>query len=428
MTALTETLHHPARILENVSQTSTNPVGAPLPRSLRLWLTAILCLTAINVAIELFCHFALHLHYPYDWPFVAPISRFNDLLDWVPQFRALHTEAIFHQRLLNVYPAPLSVLYASFVPFGRWALAAYLTFAFLLASVTLTFFGKHLITLGLAASSTFALLATVFLTSYPFWFLLHTANLELFVWACTLTGVWAFSREKPTTAAIFFGLAAAMKLYPLLYLALWLHRRTWPRILQSLAVAAAAMGASLWAVYPNIPVSLREMRAGTAVFIARDGLHWLPGQAGFDHSAFSFLKTILPTFTPETTARLLSAYLVLATLTATWLWFANIRHKPVLNQLLFLTIGTILLPPTSYDYTLVHLYAPWGLLVLALAAGRQPTKACWIALASLAILFTAQGYIIAAGNHFAAQLKCLALLSLAVSTATGSLFQEPATA
>ncbi len=410
-------------MLKSVSP-QTNP-GRPLPRPLRLWLCAILILTAISIAFELFCHFALHLQYPYDWPFVAPISRFNDLLDWLPQFRTLHTLAFFNQPNRVLYPAPLSVVYGLFALTQPHALAVYLLFAATLAFTALALLANRLISLGIRPSSVIVFLALVFLTSYPFWLLLHTANLELVVWGATLAGVWALSTGREGTAATLFGLAASMKLYPILYLAVFLRRGTWPRILQGFAVAAAAILASLWVVYPNLAISWRQMQLGSATFIARDGLHWLPGQAGFDHTFFSFLKTILPTLTPETTAHLLSAYLAVAALTAAWLWFARIRNKSMLDQILFLAVLTVLLPPTSYDYTLIHLYAPWGLLVLALAAGRLPSKSGYIALASFAILFTAQGYIIADGNHFAAQLKCLALLALAATTTRHSLFQSP---
>ena len=44
--------------------------------------------------------------------------------------------------------------------------------------------------------------------------------------------------------------------------------------------------------------------------------------------------------------------------------FLRIRHLPVINQVLCLCIAFILLPPVSYDYTLLHLYVPWGLLVM----------------------------------------------------------------
>ena len=45
---------------------------------------------------------------------------------------------------------------------------------------------------------------------------------------------------------------------------------------------------------------------------------------------------------------------------------------PVANQLLALTAFMVMLPPISYFYTLVHLYAPWVVLVfVAIRAGRR---------------------------------------------------------
>jgi len=46
------------------------------------------------------------------------------------------------------------------------------------------------------------------------------------------------------------------------------------------------------------------------------------------------------------------------------LYFWRIRTLPRTNQILALTVASIMLPPVSGDYTLIHLYIPWGALVL----------------------------------------------------------------
>ena len=395
-----------------------------LPQPLRIWLAAVLVLTAANVVTELICHFALGLRYPYDWPFVAPVSRFGDLLDWLPQFRTIHTEAFFHQRLQFLYPAPVSIVYTLFLLAGRGALTIYLALAASLAGTALLLLGKCLRANGVRTASASGFLIAVLLTSYPFWFVVHTANLELVVSGFTMTGVWAFSRGRQGMAASLFGVAAAMKIYPVLYLLLFLKRGTWGRVVQGVVLAAAIIAVSLWVVYPKVGVSWSEMRLGTAAFIQQDGLHFLHGRIGFDHSLFALIKTVLPPMTTERTARVLSAYFVVVAITASWLWFQRVSKQPVLAQVLFLSTATILLPPVSYDYTLVHLYAPWAMLVVALAGGRTLSWAGWSALGCFAIIFTAQGYILSQGDHFAAQLKCVAMLGLMVAAATASLFKE----
>ena len=47
---------------------------------------------------------------------------------------------------------------------------------------------------------------------------------------------------------------------------------------------------------------------------------------------------------------------------AVWLYFKRIFKLPLLNQVLSLTICSILLPPVSHDYTLIQMYAPWAIV------------------------------------------------------------------
>jgi hypothetical protein len=388
------------------------PTSKPLPRELRLWMFVVLGLTVLSVGIELFCHFVLGLRYPYDWPFVNRIAIFDDLLDWLPQFRTIHTEAFFHQPLQVLYPAPMTMFYMPFYWMGRWALTGYLLLAAIIVGTALTLLGKRMFATGVAKSAVITFLAIVLVTSYPLGFLLHTANLELILWAFTMAGVWAFARGKEGLAATLFGIAASMKLYPIVFLALFLQKKAWSRIIQGVAVAIAATIASLWIIYPHIHTSWKQTQAGTQTFLRRDGMHWVAGQAGFDHTLFSFIKTILPTHNPWVFAKVFVGYVLVIAVIVIWAWFSKVQHQPLLERLIFLTVLIVLLPATSYDYTLVHLYAPWGLMVLAIVYGNTLTKAGRYALACFAILLTAQAYIIAEGWHFSAELKCLALLGL----------------
>jgi hypothetical protein len=405
----------------------------PLPRELHLWMFAVLGMTVLSVGIELFCHFALGLRYPYDWPFVNRIAIFDDLLDWLPQFRAIHTEAFFHQRLQVLYPAPMTLFYMPFYWMGHWALAGYLLLAAAIVGTALTLLGKRMVAAGIAKRAVVTFLAIVLITSYPLGFLLHTANLELVLWAVAMAGVWAFSRGKEGLAATLFGLAASMKFYPIVFLALFLQKKSWSRIVQGVAVAVAATIASLWVIYPHIAVTWKQTQAGTQTFLRRDGMHWVPGQAGFDHTLFSLIKTILPTINPWILLKVFIGYALIVAVIVIWAWCSRVQYKPLLERLTFLTVLIVLLPATSYDYTLVHLYAPWALLVLAIVQGKTLTSYGRAALVCYAVLLTSQAYLIVSGrmylivysSHFlsqlkyvplSAQLKCLALLGLAISS------------
>jgi hypothetical protein len=99
------------------------------------------------------------------------------------------------------------------------------------------------------------------------------------------------------------------------------------------------------------------------------------------------------------------------------LYLLKIRHLPLINQVLCLCIASILLPPVSYDYTLMHLYIPWAMLVLFAQeqwASRRSVAGLTAALALLAFLFAPESEMICQSVRFGGQLKAIALMALLV--------------
>jgi hypothetical protein len=94
------------------------------------------------------------------------------------------------------------------------------------------------------------------------------------------------------------------------------------------------------------------------------------------------------------------------------LWFTRVRRMDRLEQILFLSAAMLIVPPISNDYTLLHLYAPFGLLALAVVRDEVPSRLSTPWLVCFAVLFTAQSFVIAVSTHFAGQLKCLFLVVL----------------
>jgi hypothetical protein len=62
----------------------------------------------------------------------------------------------------------------------------------------------------------------------------------------------------------------------------------------------------------------------------------------------------------------------------------------LVNQVAFLVTAMILLPPVSYEYTLVHLYVPLLLLLATLVwhSGESATAVSFTALGALACMLT----------------------------------------
>ncbi|MFC1805568.1 glycosyltransferase family 87 protein [Planctomycetota bacterium] len=134
--------------------------------------------------------------------------------------------------------APLTVL-----PFERavWVVAALVLVAMFLAYClsAATFFRVG----GDEASWLLVLGVIVVLLSYPFYFLFERGNIDGFVLAAMMLGVW-WSRRRPIVAGLCVALAITTKVYPLLLLApLITHRRykvlvvTFVALVVALAVA-----------------------------------------------------------------------------------------------------------------------------------------------------------------------------------------------
>src|ERR1019366_4919009 len=82
-------------------------------------------------------------------------------------------------------------------------------------------------------------------------------NIELVLWIFAAVGVWAFMREHDDAAAVLWGLAAAMKLFPLILLILLLPRRRYRAFALGVGTFFASTLLSLWWLGPTMGVAWR---------------------------------------------------------------------------------------------------------------------------------------------------------------------------
>jgi hypothetical protein len=133
------------------------------------------------------------------------------------------------------------------------------------------------------------------------------------------------------------------------------------------------------------------------------------GSIGFDHSLFALLKLLLrPLHLPLT--GLLHVYMPFAGLVGVLLYFIRVRKLPLANQFLFLTTMSILIPPTSFDYTLVQLYSPFAVLLFAVIDDRFIRMTPMFV--TLGFLFTPTNFLFLHGEGFAGQIKAILLTAL----------------
>jgi hypothetical protein len=415
------------------SRPAANHLAPPIKRFVKVQLL----LTLACILTELFCHFALHLKSPYDYPFYAPDESFWDFLTFAPRFQHFGHPEFFtgNPKFPFLYPAPVAVFFELFYGFGNLATPLFLSFILETFAIAALLLHRALRRRGVSSPQSAALLAFSLLLSYPIWFDFKQGNIEIGIWLFVALGVWAFCANRGYSAAACFGIAGSMKIFPFIYLGLLLAKRKYREIAFSLAIAALTTITSLWLLGGNdIPATWRHIKTGIDTFRTVYMLVYRPREIGFDHSLFAIVKCIVPT-PPwgDVPASLLTAYLATGALAGIALYFLKIRHLPLINQVLCLSVASILLPPVSYDYTLMHLYIPWAMLVLYaqqqtstvrnvaarispdsplrnVAAQNRPGLSAAFLL--LAILFAPESEFIHAQIRFGGQIKAGALMAL----------------
>jgi hypothetical protein len=386
-----------------------------LPVPLRRFLQLSAALTVLCLATEAVCALILHWPAPYTWPLTPRPELFYDLNGFYPKFAYFHSSAFFsiEPQYGFAYPAPMAVLYKavySLLPvqeLREQSLLALIAAVLALGGVIL---GLQLVRRGLSKWAAGGFCAALVLFSYPFWFEAKQGNLEFFVFLLIAAGVVLLLKGRGYSSAAAFALAGSLKIFPLVFLGLHIAQRRWRPLLLALALVPLITLASLWLLAPDVAFTWQHLQANLQEFQTKIVLHVVPREIGFDHSLFSVVKRVL-----GPNPALISGYMLLAALAGCVLFFVRIRHLPIVNQVLALTVASVLLPPVSYDYTLIHLYLPlFPLVMLALRSAQSAWNIPGLSaiLPLLAATLAPLSELIYQGVRFGGQLRALLLLTL----------------
>jgi len=391
-----------------------------LPCSIRRSLKIFAALVLVCCFAEIVCRLHYHNGFPYVWPLMPYYPPFEDFTILEPRFASFHTGSFFSAPGFPfTYPAPLALAFAALFR-CPWPLRTFL-FSILLGFASATaIFVRALRREGLSNLGTFAVISA-FAVSFPMWFELEQANSESVVWLIGALGLWAFLRDRSYAAAACFSIAGSMKLFPFVFLGLLLARRQYKQLAFGCFVGLTLTAGSLWLETGSMAASWRGTSAGLEYFRQ----HYVLTINGFDHSLFQLGKRIFSVinFMQHGTSKIPAAevapmlrlYLPAVALAGMAIFFARIRKLPVMNQILALTVASILLPPVSFDYTLIHLYAPCALLLLiAVRSAKRgvPVPGLLPTLLTMSVLLAPETEVIARAVTLGGEIKCLALLAL----------------
>ena len=305
----------------------------------------------------------------YNWdPLSDPL--FGDLMEYPGTYKLLHSAAFFFNVAGNPWAYPMFSPVA-YPPFAAAVMAPLYAFPIpelldLLVSgawlaVLVGWVGRGLVRVGVALATAVLMPLSLVLISFPIERLVHQGNIEIVLWMLTALGVLAFLRGHDDAAAVLWGLAAAMKLFPLVLLVLLLPRRKWRAFAEGVATF---VGATVWALWWLGP-SVRVAWAGTMVNVFRyqgaRTAEWTLRELVANHSLIEVAK-IVAMIAHYPMDKLTLPYFACGAAVMGAALFGKLWKMPVANQVLAVSTFMVMFPPISYYHALVHMVAPLVLL------------------------------------------------------------------
>ena len=346
----------------------------PFPRGLVLFVVLIALMTFLPLC------YLLDLYY-IGLPSVqarlwSPASdRFGDFWHYRVLLQHLHRPEFFAARDRFAYPAPCALIYQALYSFGAHPHVSFNLMLWGVEAISGVMLVLALVRRRLATGKAVGLVLLMALTSHPWHMLYDRGNIELFVYTFVALGVWAWLRGNEPLAAVCWGCAGSLKLFPILMLAIFAKRQTWRYFALGLATASVILLFCFWYVGPSIALAAKGTMWGIRGFVGTYGAHSRFQELVFDHSLLGGLKEILafPVFhrTSDRQIVLSHAYEGLVAVVGPLLFLRWRKTAPGLNQLCLLLTMLMLLPPVSYDYTLVYAYLVIGIVFCAMVSAAS---------------------------------------------------------
>lgn len=164
------------------------------------------------------------------------------------------------------YPAPSIFIYSFYYAIDRRTpIPRFGFYCFLLTVAVMLAFIAVLLIRGFAryrlsrpAATGLLLLALVF--SWPIYFAIERGNIELLLWLGVAAGMWFYLRNQWWLAAVFLGLTAAFKLYPVLCLALFLPAKRFKELAAGVFTMIVVTLLALAYLGPSVPYACHSER------------------------------------------------------------------------------------------------------------------------------------------------------------------------
>jgi len=306
-----------------------------------------------------------HLSYPYNTFLFTPDDRFNDFFNMLRTCRD-NSPYLSSYWLKSVYfPAANTFFYLFSLIRNEWLSLGVYTCAFLAGY--LSYIKKNLFALN-SYESVRDFIIIGFLT-YPVLFSLDRANLDIYIFLLILGCVVFFQKGHFVLSALFLSLAIAMKLYPAVFILLFLKEKKYKEIAIMITAILCISVISLMSYQGSLSENLQGMQSALQSFN-----QMYSGASGLQHnvSYYGVLKLvtvgyyyIVQGIRDGATASILAngvlkiPYIFLVMIIFAFVALYILRYEQTLWKNVYLLSATMLLfPYVSFDYKLIHILIP----------------------------------------------------------------------
>jgi len=402
-------------------------------------------------------------------PLFAQNDRFKDLTSYTGKIANLRNggEALGRGLPVYNYPAPAAYVYAFLLRgFPRHPVRAYVSILLTGLLISAALLWKAALLGRIRSWGLAVAIVSTGLFGFPVIFTMDRANLEGAVGLILGTGLVLFAIGRYYGSAIFIGLAASVKPFPGLFLLLLVRKKLYKEAVVGVAAALCSTVLALTMLGPTPLAAYKGLQPGVKRYY-NDYIMSVPAptESRFEHSIMDSSKSVgrrsawnqrkqheLDAVKSMQTSGQLAAEFPeplaqegarratgMRTIFATSVFLSTVAFAfvllrffklPLVNQMILLGVAITLLPPVAADYTLLHLYVPFGIFLLFLmrevATGRVVCEQKFIL--TLLILFAFLFSPLTFFGIYAGDFKTLLLIGLLIVTGSyampSSMFNE----
>jgi hypothetical protein len=355
-------------------------------RPIQIYIFLLVVLSAVTWSSTLYARYFLHRVYPFNTPLFYPPDRYSDWTNFTLRVSHYGEGDMLSRKDLGLpypYPLPSLYIYLIFVRLFHNSLRAYK-----IATISIFLVGASILSAKVRCIThhilpQVAIWLTLFL-GFPSLTLYDRGNIEVFIWLFIVLGMLAYICEWKYVSVLCFALAASMKIYPGIFLLLFIPRRQYKALIVGLVAMAALSVSSMLAAGPSIRFTLKQMSISAKVLkdvqiaaLDEDSLrfdHSILAEAKQAYYAYLHLSHRVNRSHPPTFKKLVRVYSFVAPVGFIALYILFLRSMPLLNQFMALTLCAVLLPYVSYEYTLVHVYLMFGVFLIFLLTDVSSDK------------------------------------------------------